>query len=346
MNNRVNSSNSLELTLNHYFQILSKKELSNSKKASLIPVAEQRDLRGMWREHENIRMNHPGLIDFNPEYNSSKPSFSYLDLKIEIAKNLFHKCVFCQRRCEINRNNEIGICGVQDPKIASEFLHMGEETPLVPSHTIFFTGCTFKCVYCQNWDISQHPEDGMTISVQRMSEIIDRRRSEGSRNVNFVGGDPNPQLLYILKTVSLIHENLPVIWNSNFYMSPEAMQLLDGVIDLYLTDFKYGNNNCAMRLSGVPDYWEVVTHNHKLAYKSGDMIIRHLVLPNHLECCTKPILDWIYDNLGKEVVINIMGQYRPVYGACAYDDISRFVQNREMVEVMQYAQDLGFKNLI
>lgn len=78
------------------------------------------------------------------------------------------------------------------------------------------------------------------------------------------------------------------------------MKLLDGVVDIYLSDFKYGNDSCALRLSHVPDYWETVTRNHKLAWESGDMIIRHLVLPNHLECCTKPILEWIHDNLGKK----------------------------------------------
>jgi putative pyruvate formate lyase activating enzyme len=179
-----------------------------------------------------------------------------------------------------------------------------------------------------------------------MADIIDKRRKEGSLNVNFVGGDPNPHLLYILKTISLISENVPVIWNSNFYMSLEAMQLLDGVVDLYLSDFKYGNNECAMRLSGIPDYWDVVTRNHKLAWKSGDMIIRHLLLPNHLECCTLPILDWIYENLGRKAVVNIMAQYRPLYEASKYPDISRFLYRDEYLKAVNYARDLGFINLL
>jgi len=124
------------------------------------------------------------------------------------------------------------------------------------------------------------------------------------------------------------------------------MRLLDGVVDLYLSDFKYGNNDCGVRLSDVPDYWEVVTRNHKLAFESGDLIIRHLVLPNHVECCTKPILNWIYENLGKEVVLNIMAQYRPLHGALNHPDISGYLHRDEYLKAVGYARKLGFVNLI
>lgn len=345
-NNKNNYPRSLQTVLNHYFQVLKGEKLSNSKKSSFISADKHETWENLWREHEQIRENYHDLFPFTPDSIPEKPLFSYLDLKIKIAEKIFENCIFCQRRCRVNRWNEQGFCGVQDARIASEFLHIGEEAVLVPSHTVFFTGCTFQCVYCQNWDISQHPEDGMMLSEERLANIIDRRKREGSRNVNFVGGDPNPQIHYILKTTGLIKKNIPIIWNSNFYMSLEAMKLLDGVVDIYLSDFKYGNDSCALRLSHVPDYWETVTRNHKLAWESGDMIIRHLVLPNHLECCTKPILEWIHDNLGKKVVLNIMGQYRPVYGACGHDDISRFIHSQEMDEAINYAKNLGFINLI
>jgi putative pyruvate formate lyase activating enzyme len=337
--------NKLEDALNHYFKVNRNEELSNSKKTSFINANNREALKDLWGEHERIRKEYVHL-DSHKVSAQIKPSFSYLDLKIALTEILLENCVFCERKCKINRYHEKGFCDSGETKIASEFLHMGEESPLIPSHTIFFTGCTFKCVYCQNWDISQHPNLGMPISEHKLAEIIDSRRYEGSRNVNFVGGDPNPHLLYILKTIRLIKQNLPMIWNSNFYMSREVMCILDGVVDLYLTDFKYGNDNCALRLSNIPNYWKVVTRNHKQAWKSFDMIIRHLVLPNHVECCTKPILDWIYDNLGKDVVLNIMAQYRPVFHAAEYADISRFLHNQEYQEAVNYARQLGFTNLI
>lgn len=339
-----NKEDSFKKALNHYYNILGGEQRSYFHKASCIPAGHPADLKEMWCEHEHIRENI--YNSFTVNFHLRKPQFSYLDLKIAIAEQLFEKCIFCERKCEVNRNNQPGFCGVKNSKIASEFLHMGEEAPLIPSHTIFFTGCPFNCVYCQNWDINHNPYEGIDVYPEKMADIIDRKRAEGSRNVNFVGGDPNPHLLYILKTVEHIKNDLPLIWNSNFYMSMESIALLDGVIDLYLSDFKYGNDECSMRLSNIPDYWEVITRNHKLAWESGDMIIRHLVLPNHVECCTMPILDWIYDNLGQEAVINLMAQYRPVYKAYNHKDISRFLYRNEFDKTVKYAQKLGFINLI
>lgn len=332
--------------LSTYFEIMLNKRPSRSKAAMGIAACKKGDINSLWEEHESLRAG------FNDKYSKftfndlKKPDFSYIDLKIKIAESIFENCYFCERRCYVNRKTNTGFCGVLNSKIASEFLHMGEEAPLVPSHTIFFTGCNFRCVYCQNFDISQFLRSGMEISEENLAKIIDRRRMEGSRNVNFVGGDPTPNLLYILKTMRLGKENIPVIWNSNFYMSEDAMKLLDGFVDLYLSDFKYGPSDCAKRLSGVPDYWNIITRNHKIAKKAGDMIIRHLVLPNHVECCSKPILKWIIENLGKKTVVNIMGQYRPVYRAGEFPEIMRYPGHEEMEEAVNYAKSIGLINLI
>jgi putative pyruvate formate lyase activating enzyme len=124
------------------------------------------------------------------------------------------------------------------------------------------------------------------------------------------------------------------------------MKLLDGFVDLYLSDFKYGPSNCAEKLSGIVNYWEIVTRNHLMAKSSGDMIIRHLVLPGHVECCSKPILDWISENLGNKTVVNIMGQYRPVYRAAECPEIMCYPSREEMEETMNYAKRIGLINLI
>lgn len=329
-----------------YFEIMLNKRPSRTQVASAIEAEENDDINATWGEHERIRKEFKEVFN-NVSFNDlRKSNFSYLDLKIKIAEEVFKNCYFCEMRCYVNRITNKGFCGVINPKIASEFIHTGEEAPLVPSHTIFFTGCNFGCIYCQNFDISQFPEAGIEISEENLAKIIDRRRQEGSRNVNFVGGDPTPNLAYILKTMQLCGENVPVIWNSNFYMSEDTMNLLDGFVDLFLSDFKYGSSQCAKKLSKVPDYWEVVTRNHQMAKNSGDMIIRHLVLPNHVECCSKPILKWISENLGKETIVNIMGQYRPVYRAQECEEITRYPSRQELEEAVNYAKKLGFINLI
>ncbi len=329
--------------LSTYLEIMRNKRLSRSKVAMMMEADKKKD---SWLEHENIRSEFIEKYDKFNLNDFKKPNFSYLDLKIELAKKIFQNCYFCEKRCYVDRNINKGKCKVLKPKIASEFMHMGEEAPLVPSHTVFFAGCNFECIYCQNWDISQSANLGAEIAEESLAKIIDLRRKEGSRNVNFVGGDPTPNLLYILKTMRFSRENIPLVWNSNFYMSEDAMKLLDGFADLYLSDFKYGPHDCAQRLSGVLNYWDIVTRNHKMAKSAGDMIIRHLVLPNHVECCSKPILKWIKDNLGKNTVVNIMGQYRPVYRATECAEIARYPYPEEIDEVRNYARAMGLINLI
>ena len=269
----------------------------------------------------------------------SKPAKSLLDLKIEIADRILKRCRLCERRCGTDRYKSFGVCKVRESRIASEFLHIGEEFMLIPSYTIFFSGCTFNCVFCQNWDISQFIS-GRYVEPEDLARLISKRRSQGALNVNWVGGDPTPNVPYILKVLKLCDENLPQIWNSNMYCSIETMRLLDGIIDLYLTDFKYGNNRCAERLSKVKNYLEVVERNHIIASKQGDMLIRHLVMPNHLECCTRYVLRWISENLPNSLV-NIMDQYRPEYKAMDYEDISRTLRMSEYRTAIEMAKELG-----
>lgn len=339
-------NSAIKKELSTYFKIMLNQRASRVKVSSMIETEESENNNALWREHECIRSEFKEIFNTISFDDIKEPDFSYLDLKRKIAEKIFENCYFCEMKCHINRTTEKGFCNVENPKIASEFMHMGEEAPIIPSHTIFFTGCNFECIYCQNFDISQFPEAGIEISEMHLAEIIDKRRKEGSRNVNFVGGDPTPNLYYILKTMELCNENIPVIWNSNFYMSEDAMKLLDGFVDLFLSDFKYGPEGCGEKLSKVPNYWNTVTKNHKMAKKSGDMIIRHLVLPDHVECCSKPILKWISENLGKKTVVNIMGQYRPVYKAYESNEITRYPNHQEMEEVVNYAKSLGLINLI
>jgi len=252
-----------------------------------------------------------------------------LDLKIELAKEMVKACELCERGCGVNRERgEKGYCDVNEPKISSEFLHMGEERELVPSHTVFFAGCNFGCVFCQNYEISQ-----LNRGREVPSDILAKKlESSGGKNVNWVGGDPTPNLPYVLEVLQKMNKPVPQIWNSNMYLSEKCMKLLSQLMDVYLTDFKYGNDDCARKLSDVEDYTFVVRRNHLIAEKTGDLIIRHLVLPGHLECCTKPLLKWIDSNL-KDPKLNIMTQYRPVWHAKEYSKINRYLSREEKKEI-------------
>lgn len=258
-----------------------------------------------------------------------------LELKKEITSKILEGCILCERRCGVNRKEgEKGYCNVLESKISSEFMHFGEERQLVPSHTIFFNRCNFGCVFCQNYDISQR-DGGRFVEPERLAKIIDKK---GGRNVNWVGGDPTPNLYYIIEVLSWINESLPQIWNSNMYLTREGMNILAKLMDVYLTDFKYGNDECADNLSKVENYTEIIKRNHKIAEKTGDLIIRHLVLPGHLECCTKPILEWIDNNLDHPMV-NIMEQYRPEYHAGRYPKIDRYLNRKEKRGIKKLKDD-------
>ncbi|UCD12984.1 MAG: 4Fe-4S cluster-binding domain-containing protein [Thermoplasmatales archaeon] len=268
-----------------------------------------------------------------------EPETSLLDLKIELANRIFQNCFFCERKCNVDRTKTSGNCGVKEARISSEFLHFGEENVLVPSYTIFFSGCTFHCVFCQNWNISQHI-GGLYVESDMLANAISRRKNDRARNVNWVGGDPTSNLKYILKVLKKCKENIPQVWNSNMYCSEETMKLLNGIIDVYLTDFKYGNDDCAKRLSKVDNYTKVIKRNHKTAYNQGEMIIRHLVLPNHVKCCSEPILQWINKNT-PEAAVNVMAQYRPEYHAYEYEDMARPLSTEEYLQAKNYAKKLN-----
>ncbi|MCS4541767.1 MAG: radical SAM protein [Euryarchaeota archaeon] len=273
---------------------------------------------------------------------------SLLDLKIEIAKRILKNCHFCERRCGVDRTaGKKGFCqaGVE-ARIASEFLHHGEEPELVPSYTIFFCGCSFYCIHCQNWTISRWVEPGWPATPQDIAKMVDKRRHEGARNVNWVGGSPTPNLHNILESLKYFRVNIPSVWNSNMYMSEEAMKLLHGTVDVYLTDLKYGNSECALKLSKVKSYWEIATRNHIIASRQAELIIRQLVLPGHLECCTKPALSWIAKNLGPDVRTNVLFQYRPEFKAYEYEGMNRRLTMQEIKRAMEFANEAGLKNLL
>ena len=269
-------------------------------------------------------------------------SKSVLNRKIEEAFSILKNCELCERKCHINRlKGEKGFCQVQNKMLIGSYSpHYGEEPFFVPSFTIFFWSCTFECQYCQNWSISQRFEKPITMNEKELARIID---SCDCKNVNFVGGSPTPQLPFILKTLKYTTKNIPVIWNSNFYMSEKSMSLLEGMVDIYLSDFKYGNDKCAKRLSNVNNYTAIVKRNHLLAAQDSEMVIRHLVLPGHVKCCSKPILKWISVNLGKKVIVNIMDQYKPdflVLKERKYKEINRTVTTKEFQTVVNYAKEL------
>ncbi len=274
------------------------------------------------------------------------PAVSFLDLKVELTKRILQECHFCERKCGADRTrDEKGWCKLgAESRVSSVFLHTGEEAPLVPSGTIFFASCCFGCVFCQNSDISTHPKSGSVVTSDQLAALAERLFRDGALNINYVGGDPIPNTHTIVASLKNQTSNVTQLWNSNLYCSEDTMKLLVDIFDVWLPDFKYGNDECALRLSGVNDDFSIVSRNHLMAYNHGEVIIRHLVMPGHLECCTFPILEWVSENM-PNCMVNIMGQYRPEHRVLMdperYSDIARGVSREEMQMAFDKAKQLG-----
>ncbi|MFX1243204.1 MAG: radical SAM protein [Promethearchaeota archaeon] len=283
--------------------------------------------------------------------NRKTVSKSYISLVETLANKYLENCIFCERKCEVNRiDGKKGFCLIsKDSFISSAFLHMGEEPVLIPSGTIFFQGCNFGCVFCQNYDISQawknkrDLEDvAQKIDTKQLAGVAQKLVDRGAININYVGGDPIPNIHTIVGSLRYQQSNICQLWNSNFYLTDKSLSLIIDLMDFWLPDFKYGNNECAKKYSGIDNYFDFVARNHKRIHDegSGEICIRHLVMPNHIECCSKPILDYIAKELPKAVV-NIMGQYRPQWKASKFPEINRRPTSQEMLEIKNYADRLG-----
>lgn len=342
-------------SLARYFSIMENEKPAKFMIAKRIPAdfGSETPLEKLWRLHDELTVNFKKVeaeIDSGEKSleDMPHPEKSYLDLKIEISKRILSNCHLCVRRCSVNRlRGQLGFCRCGDKiTVSSIFEHMGEEPELVPSGTIFTMGCTIRCKHCQNWTISQWLEQGEAYTPEELAKEVEDLRRSGCRNVNLVGGEPTPWLAHWLKTFKYVEVNVPVVWNSNSYYSIEATKLLAGFVDIYLLDFKYGPSDCADRISEAPKYWDVCTFNHLMAKRHGELIIRVLVLPNHLKCCTEYILKWIAENLGVETRVNIMFQYRPEWRAYEIPELRRRLTKDEMEEAIRLAKSVGLKNFI
>jgi putative pyruvate formate lyase activating enzyme len=349
--------------LNRYYKLIHDEKIARYLLAKSIPleVDLQADLGVLWREHERIAEIFSNFLieyDEGGHVNKVPPTVSpsFLDLKIKIADEILKDCCFCERKCHKNRDaGELGVCQVgKDAIVSSAFLHTGEETVLVPSGTIFFSGCTFKCVFCQNYSISQEWRDkksgkildGVDRTPKQIALIAGALAREGARNINWVGGDPTSNLHVILHALQEFKVNICQLWNSNMYLSIEGMKLLLEVMDFWLPDLKYADNDFAKEMSKIPNYWEVITRNIKMAHDqgSGEIVIRHLVMPGRIEADSYPILEWCAKNV-PNALVNIMGQYRPTHQVRKHRDkyqkINRGITFEELTSARDKAEELG-----
>lgn len=300
---------------------------------------------------------------------NSEPKYLKLHKKGELKRRgqklwgLMESCVLCPRLCGVNKlKGERGVCHANSQlEISSFHPHFGEERSLVGkggSGTIFLTNCALRCVFCINWEVSQGGE-GFVRSIEELSGMMLALQDRGCHNINVVTPTHySPHIILALDKAASKGLKLPLIYNTCGWERVEILKILDGVVDIYLPDFKYSDEKMAAKYSsGANTYVEItkraILEMHRqvgVAKPAHDglmhrgLMIRHLVMPNNVSG-TKEVIEWIAKNLPKDTYFNIMSQYRPKYKAFEYPEISRKITRKEYSDAVNWAKTAGLTNL-
>ena len=277
-------------------------------------------------------------------------------------KNNKNSCMLCPRECNVDReHDEIGICGVSGMGIlgARAALHMWEEPCIsgeTGSGTVFFSGCPLRCVYCQNYELAR-AKRGETITIDRLSDIFIELQEKGAANINLV--TPTHYTPQIIEAVLFAKKKglvLPIVYNCSGYEKVETLRMLEGIVDIYLTDFKYMDAEIAKRYSKAPDYPEVakaalaemvrqcsLTRFDQNGMMEKGVIVRHLLLPGHLKNA-KDVVQYVYETYGDKAYLSLMNQYTPLPHVEKYPELNRRVTEAEYDALIDYAIELGVEN--
>jgi putative pyruvate formate lyase activating enzyme len=297
------------------------------------------------------------MYSFVPSYIETFEK-GHLKAKIDTAYGLLQSCALCPRKCRIDRlAGETGTCKTgKSAWVSSANAHFGEEDPLVGTHgsgTIFFTHCNLMCLFCQNYDIS-HQGYGQEVSDGELAGIMLALQKQGCHNLNFVSpSHVVPQILSALEIAIADGLSIPLVFNTGGYDRIQTLELLDGIIDIYMPDFKFWDSDVAEKSCQAGDYPEVIRKAVSEMHRQvGDLqldeqgvarrglLIRHLVLPDEL-AGTRSVMRYIAQHVSPNTYVNIMSQYRPCGRAAEVDGLSRNINPDEYHQAIQAAKAEG-----
>ena len=267
-------------------------------------------------------------------------------------------CTLCPRNCKVNRYKSVGVCGASDKiKVAHYGLHMWEE-PIISgesgSGTIFFSYCNLKCIFCQNYKISTGGY-GKEITEKRLQELCLQLQEKGANNINLVTpAHYVPQIVNSIQKIKDKELKIPIVYNTSSYENVSTIKMLDGIVDIYLADLKYYDDNLACNYSHCKDYfhyaslaiYEMLNQVGSFVIENNLMkrgvIVRILILPGHVEDAKK-LVHYLYTTYHDTIIISLMNQYTPLKKFDKYPNLERKVNEQEYQEVIDYALDLGVK---
>jgi putative pyruvate formate lyase activating enzyme len=251
-------------------------------------------------------------------------------------------CMLCEHRCHANRLiGERGPCKAgPEARVFRHRVEFGEEMELIPSHLFYLSGCDLRCAFCIAEANAFDPSIGTELTSVFLADAIAQGRKRGARNIQWVGGEPTIHLPAILEAMAGCSDLPPVVWKSDFYCTPNAFELLNSVADTYVADFKFGNDQCAKEISKVDRYVATVTRNLVIAAGQGGLIVRHLLLPGHFDCCYRPIVEHLAREL-PSAKFSIRDGYLPRWQARHYGSLAHPLDTKIAVCAVKLATDRG-----
>ena len=266
--------------------------------------------------------------------------------RARIARAMLTDCRFCAHDCRVNRPaGENGLCHAgAEARFFSAQTEVADEQELVPAFNVALSGCDLRCDFCITGASSWNPRAGAAFDARAMAKQARAALEGGARTIQLLGGEPTVHLPAALEFVSWLPETARLVWKTNAHGSAQARELLDGMFNVCLADFKFGNEDCARRLAKVPDYVRIVRENLLWASEHSELIVRHLLMPGHVECCWQPVAEWLAAEL-PGVKVNLRSGFWPAWQAARHPELRRTVSGPESARAVDLARRLGL-NLV
>jgi putative pyruvate formate lyase activating enzyme len=251
-------------------------------------------------------------------------------------------CHLCAHHCGVNRlNGEKGLCHAgAETRFFSAQIEVSDELELIPTFAIALSGCDLRCDFCITGASSWNARAGVGLNAGEMADRAIDALNRGARTVMVLGGEPTIHLNSVLELVAALPDEAKLIWKTNAHGTQQARELLDGMFDVWLADFKFGNDDCAKRLAKVDHYVQIVRENLHWADEHSELIVRHLMMPGHVDCCWKPVAEWLATEI-PGVKVNLRSGFWPAWRASRHPELNGTVSARESQRALEMARALN-----